>query len=96
MSAAGRLESNMEIGEALDLGREALIMTLIIAGPVMGIGLLVGLIISLFQSVTQLHEQTLTFVPKIVAMVGVALVLVPWLTNHLLEYAVRLLGVSPF
>jgi len=86
----------MDIGEALDLGRDALIMTLIISGPVMGIGLLVGLVISLFQSVTQLHEQTLTFVPKIVAMVGVALVLVPWLTDHLLEYAVQLLGVSPF
>ena len=56
----------MEAGEAVDMGREALIMVLIIAGPVMGIGLLVGLLISLFQSMTQLHEQTLTFVPKII------------------------------
>lgn len=86
----------MEAGEAVDMGREALIMVLIIAGPVMGIGLLVGLLISLFQSMTQLHEQTLTFVPKIVAMVGVALVLVPWLTDQLLEYATTLLGESPF
>jgi flagellar biosynthesis protein FliQ len=86
----------MEIGEALDMGREALLMVLIIAGPVMGIGLIVGLLISLFQSMTQLHEQTLTFVPKIVAMVGVALVLVPWLTDQLLEYTRGLLGVSPF
>lgn len=86
----------MEIGEALDMGREALLMVLLIAGPVMGIGLLVGLLISLFQSMTQLHEQTLTFVPKIVAMVGVALVLVPWLTDQLLEYTRGLLGNSPF
>ena len=86
----------MDTTEALDLGREALVMVLIIAGPVMGIGLIVGLLISLFQSLTQLQEQTLTFVPKIVAMVGVALVLVPWLTDHLLEYATELLGESPF
>ena len=86
----------MTTAEALNLGREALLMVLIVSAPIMGIGLVVGLVISLLQSVTQLHEQTLTFVPKIVAMVGVALVLVPWLTDHLLEYAVQMLGVSPF
>ncbi|MGQ9649209.1 MAG: flagellar biosynthesis protein FliQ [Phycisphaerae bacterium] len=86
----------MEVGEAVDMGRDALIMVLTLSGPVMAIGLLVGLLISLFQSMTQLHEQTLTFVPKIVAMVGVALVLVPWLTDQLLEYATELLGQSPF
>jgi len=86
----------VEVGEAVDMGRDALIMVLTISGPVMAIGLLVGLLISLFQSMTQLHEQTLTFVPKIVAMVGVALVLVPWLTDQLLEYATELLGQSPF
>jgi flagellar biosynthetic protein FliQ len=82
--------------EALDLGREALLQVLIISAPVMGIGMLVGLAISLFQSMTQLQEQTLTFVPKIVAMVGVALVLVPWLANRVLEYSRELLGASPF
>ncbi len=86
----------MNSGEALDLGREALLMVLIIAGPIMGIGLVVGLVISLFQSMTQLQEQTLSFVPKIIAMVGVALVLVPWLAERLLEYTRELLGTSPF
>jgi flagellar biosynthetic protein FliQ len=86
----------VETGEAVDMGRDALIMVLTISGPVMAIGLLVGLLVSLFQSMTQLHEQTLTFVPKIVAMVGLALVLVPWLTDQLLEYATALLGQSPF
>ncbi len=86
----------MNVGEALDMGREALLMVLIISGPVMGIGLLVGLLVSLFQSMTQLQEQTLTFVPKILAMVGVAIVLVPWLTGQLLDYARDLLGQSPF
>ena len=86
----------MDTTTALDLGREALLMVLIISTPVMGIGLLVGLVISLLQSITQLQEQTLTFVPKIVAMVGVALLLVPWLATRLLEYTRLLLGEPPF
>jgi len=86
----------MEFGDALDLTRDALMMTLIIASPIMVVGMVVGLVISLFQSMTQLQEQTLSFVPKIVAMVGVALVLAPWLANKLLEYAVELLGETPF
>ena len=86
----------MPTSEALDLGREALLMVLIVASPIMGIGMAVGLVISLFQSVTQLQEQTLTFVPKIVAMVGVALILVPWLASLLVEYSATMLGESPF
>lgn len=86
----------MNTSEALDLGRDALVMVLIVASPVMGIGMLVGLVISLFQSMTQLQEQTLSFVPKILAMVGIALVLVPWLAGQLLEYARSLLSEPPF
>jgi flagellar biosynthetic protein FliQ len=86
----------METSEALDLGREALLTVLIVASPIMGIGMLVGLSISLFQSMTQLQEQTLSFVPKIVGMVGLALLLVPWLANRLLEYSQGLFGTLPF
>jgi flagellar biosynthetic protein FliQ len=86
----------METAEALDLGREALLTVLIVASPIMGVGMLVGLVISLFQSMTQLQEQTLSFVPKIVGMVGLALLLVPWLANRLLEYSQGLFGTSPF
>lgn len=86
----------MDANQALDLGREALLTVLIVASPVMGIGMAVGLLISFFQSMTQLQEQTLTFVPKIVAMVGVALVLVPWLAGRLLAYAQTMLGEPPF
>ncbi len=86
----------MNAADALDLGREALLMVLIVSAPIMGIGLVVGLVISLFQSMTQLQEQTLSFVPKIVAMVGVSLVLVPWLAERLLSYTQQLLGESPF
>lgn len=86
----------MEFGDGLDLTRDALLMTLIISCPIMLVGMLVGLIISLFQSMTQLQEQTLSFVPKIVAMVGMGLLLGPWLASKLLEYAVDLLGDVPF
>ena len=60
----------MELNQAVDLGREALVLTMIIAAPIMGIGLIVGLTVSMFQSMTQLHEQTLSFVPKIVSLAG--------------------------
>ncbi|HOB74221.1 MAG TPA: flagellar biosynthesis protein FliQ [Phycisphaerae bacterium] len=86
----------MTAAEALDLGRDALLMVLIVSAPIMGIGMLVGLVISLFQSMTQLQEQTLSFVPKIVAMVGVAIVLIPWLADRLIAYAQEMLGESPF
>ena len=82
----------MEVNQAMDMGREALLMVLVISAPVMGIGLVVGLVISLFQSMTQLHEQTISFVPKIVAMVGLSLLMIPWLTERLLEYTRVLLG----
>ena len=51
------------------------------------IGLVVGVIISLFQAVTQIQEQTLTFIPKIAAMVVALVVLMPWMGQHLIEYA---------
>jgi len=86
----------MDPGDALELGREALLMALMLSVPIIGVGMLIGLIVSLFQSMTQLQEQTLSFVPKIVAMIGIALVLIPWLSGVFLEYAVKLLGMSPF
>ena len=82
----------MTVGSALDMTYEALLLALILAGPIMIIGMLVGLVISLVQAVTQLHEQTLSFVPKIVAM-GVATALfIPWLTTRIIEYTQRLWG----
>jgi flagellar biosynthetic protein FliQ len=55
-------------------------------------GLVVGIIVSLFQAVTQIQEQTLTFVPKIVAMVAAAIFLFPWMGQHLADYASHMFG----
>ena len=63
----------MEFAEALDLGRHAFMMALMTAAPILAMGLGVGLVISFIQAVTQLQEQTLTFVPKIAAMVVAAI-----------------------
>ena len=82
----------MNMDQALDMGREALLMALILSGPVLLSGLLVGLAISLFQAVTQLQEQTLSFVPKIVSMVLAAMLFVPWIATRLLEYTQELFG----
>ena len=80
----------MSPGIAIDLSREALITALIMAGPIMAIGMIVGLFISIVQAVTQLQEQTMTFVPKIVAMGIAAVFFLPWLTARLVEYTQRL------
>jgi flagellar biosynthetic protein FliQ len=76
----------VDIAEALDLGRDAFWMALSTGLPILGIGLVVGLIISMVQAVTQLQEQTLTFVPKILAMVAAAAVFIPWIADQLVAY----------
>ncbi|MBN1127343.1 MAG: flagellar biosynthesis protein FliQ [Chitinispirillaceae bacterium] len=80
---------------AIDIGREALIITLIISGPILIAGLFVGLLIGLFQAVTQIHEMTLTFIPKILVMVGVFLLLLPWMMVELMDYTIRLFNMIP-
>jgi flagellar biosynthetic protein FliQ len=79
-------------GAALDLSYNALLLALILAGPIMAIGMLVGLIISVVQAITQLQEQTLAFVPKIVAMGLAAAFFIPWLTARMIEYTKELWG----
>ncbi len=86
----------MGLEQALDLGREAFLTSMIISAPVLLIGMVVGLVIALVQAVTQLHEQTLSFVPKIVAMGAVAAFFFPWVTTLMLEYSQVLFGESPW
>lgn len=74
---------------AVDLVQKTLITVLIIASPILLAGMAVGLLISLFQSVTSIQDQTLTFVPKIAIMIVVAVMLLPWVTQHLVEFAIE-------
>jgi flagellar biosynthetic protein FliQ len=77
----------MDLPSAVDLVRQTLILAMVISAPMLLIGLAVGIVVSLFQAVTQIQEQTLTFVPKIAAMIAAALLLMPWISQRLLDYA---------
>jgi len=77
----------MTIDAATELVRQTLILALLVSAPMLLIGLVVGILVSLLQAVTQIQEQTLTFVPKIAAMVVAAILLMPWIGNRLLEYS---------
>ena len=70
----------------LDLGRQALITTLSVAGPMLAAALLIGLLVSVFQAVTQINEMTMTFVPKIVGILVVGLITLPWILQVMLSF----------
>lgn len=72
----------------LDLVRETLTTVLTIAAPILLAGMIVGLFISLIQSITSIQDQTLTFVPKIAIMIIVAAMLLPWVAQRLIEFTV--------
>jgi flagellar biosynthetic protein FliQ len=71
----------------LRLTNEALLITLVVCGPPILLSMIVGLTVSLFQAVTQIQEQTLTFVPKMVVIFGALAALGPWLGSNLLRFA---------
>lgn len=79
----------------LTLGREALLMMLMVSAPVLGVMLAVGLAVSLFQAVTQINEATLAFVPKLVAAIAVFAVAGPWMLSMLVEYLRRTIEAIP-
>lgn len=81
----------MTMDDVLFLGRDAMIVTLLVSAPMLLSGLVVGLLISVFQSVTQIQEITLTFVPKIVIVFLSFVLFLPWMSDTLLNFVVPLL-----
>jgi flagellar biosynthetic protein FliQ len=79
----------------LELSTGALELALRIALPLLGVGLIVGLAVSIFQAVTQIQEQTLSFIPKILALAGVLIVGGPWMLNQMLSYTTELWSRIP-
>ncbi|EIW18199.1 MULTISPECIES: flagellar biosynthesis protein FliQ [Pelosinus] len=71
---------------AIQIGREALTMVMLIAAPMLGLGLLVGILVSIFQATTQIQEQTLVFIPKIIAIFIAILVFGPWMLSLMVDY----------
>jgi flagellar biosynthetic protein FliQ len=76
--------------EGIDALRLALMYTLLLSAPILGAGLIVGLLVSLVQAVTQIQEQTLSFVPKIAAMLIVAIALMAWLVMKMSDFALEM------
>ena len=79
----------------MNIGRQAIEMTLILSGPMLLAALAVGLIISIFQAATQINEQTLSFIPKLLAMFLVLILAGPWMLQMMVDYIRRLFESIP-
>ncbi len=80
---------------AINIGREALIMLMLISAPILVVGFAVGIVISLIQAVMQLHEITIAFVPKMFAMAIVLIFASGWMLNKLVQYTSGILSSLP-
>ena len=85
----------MDAQQVLTAGQQGLMMLLMVSAPVLGVVLVVGLVVSIFQAATQINEATLSFVPKIIAAVVVLAVAGPWMLTTLVEYLQRTLMALP-
>ncbi|MCY4484356.1 MAG: flagellar biosynthesis protein FliQ [Spirochaetaceae bacterium] len=85
----------MTLGAAATLARDAVLQLLVLAAPMLVASVVVGLAVSIVQAATSIHEQTLSFVPKIFAVIGVALLLGPWLGASMVDYTTRLFESIP-
>ncbi|MHB0949216.1 MAG: flagellar biosynthesis protein FliQ [Gemmatimonadaceae bacterium] len=79
----------------VDLARHAILTTLVITAPLLLVALGVGLLVSVFQSLTQIQEQTLSFLPKLAAAGGIFLLLLPWMLQVLVRYTTELFRSIP-
>lgn len=85
----------MSFAVVSDLARNAMMVAMLIAAPMLIVALLVGLVVSMLQTVTQIQEQTLSFVPKLVAVAATFLVALPWMLQLLVEYTSQLFRSLP-
>jgi flagellar biosynthetic protein FliQ len=79
----------------VDLARNAIMLILVVAGPLLVVSLAVGLVVSIVQAVTQIQEQTLSFVPKLLTVAAVFLVALPWMLQLLVKYTTELFRSLP-
>jgi flagellar biosynthetic protein FliQ len=85
----------MDQDVVISLATQAMSLALKISIPLLGVGLLVGVLISIIQAVTQIQEQTLAFIPKVLAMAAVLVIGGPWMLNQLLSYTSELWSSIP-
>jgi flagellar biosynthetic protein FliQ len=80
---------------AIDLLKSMITLALTIAAPILLTAMIIGLAVSLFQAVTTIHEQTLAFVPKALAVIGIMLLLLPWIVRTLMEFTTAVIMKMP-
>ncbi|MGM0443362.1 MAG: flagellar biosynthesis protein FliQ [Fibrobacterota bacterium] len=85
----------MNIATIIDIGTEAVLLVITITGPLLLSALFVGIAVGVFQAVTQVNEMTLTFVPKILAVFGVLILLLPWMITKLTEFVYQIFALIP-
>jgi flagellar biosynthetic protein FliQ len=85
----------MNASQAIDLGRQAVGLVLVIGAPVLLTGLAVGLVVSILQALTQVQEQALSFVPRIIAMLIAAVIVAPWAVAKLVEFGREMFSAWP-
>lgn len=85
----------MNAHDAVNLTQQAMLTALLIGAPILLAGMLMGLLIGLAQALTQVQDQTVAFVPKIVAMVAVLVICLPWLVQKMVEYSETLIANIP-
>ena len=78
------------------MAQQALMIVLIVSAPMLGLGLIVGLLVSVFQATTSIQEQTLAFIPKIIAVFVAILIFGPWMLRIMVEYVTNVLVNLPF
>jgi flagellar biosynthetic protein FliQ len=85
----------MDMQYIIALGRQAIYTTLVVSAPMLILALVVGLAISILQAITQIHEMTLTFIPKIVAVAVALVVFLPWMITTIVNYTYQLFSMIP-
>lgn len=79
----------------IQLGRDALYIVMLVSAPMLGLGLLVGILVSIFQATTQIQEQTLAFVPKIIAVFVAIVIFGPWMLSIMVDFTKELFLMIP-
>ena len=86
----------MTAESVMTIGRHALELTLLVSAPLLLAALAIGLLVSVFQAATQINEMTLSFIPKLIAILGMLVVAGPWMIAMMVDYMRRLLENLPF
>ena len=81
--------------EVVSLGRESLYVALLLSAPMLGFGLVAGVLVSIFQAVTSINEMTLTFIPKIIVVIVAVVVFAPWILKVMLTFTIELMNSIP-